>query len=322
MNRAELLKLVRDILSNAGFYVSEVYSMRPIGFDLVARRDNSLLIIKVLSNINSLPEDVAEEIKKLASLLRGHPLLIGLRTGNGLLEDEVVYDRFGIQAINLETLSQHLLDGIPLKVYAAPGGFYVNLEREKLIKLREKHQISLGSFARSINVSRRTVRMYEDGMNARIDIACRIEDLFQDSLIKQIEILKSSENKNKIKENDDTIIREISIKNDKFKYEIFHLLKELGYTIIPMGRAPFEAVTKDREKIILTCVQKYDTKLLRKAQVVSSISKIAEKKAVMFTDKKGVKNNIEGTPLIIKEELKKLKDPEDIIELIIERIIS
>jgi putative transcriptional regulator len=322
MNRAELLKLVRDILSNAGFYVSEVYSMRPIGFDLVARRDNSLLIIKVLSNINSLPEDVAEEIKKLASLLRGHPLLIGLRTGNGLLEDEVVYDRFGIQAINLETLSQHLLDGIPLKVYAAPGGFYVNLEREKLIKLREKHQISLGSFARSINVSRRTVRMYEDGMNARIDIACRIEDLFQDSLIKQIEILKSSENKNKIKENDDTIIREISIKNDKFKYEIFHLLKELGYTIIPMGRAPFEAVTKDREKIILTCVQKYDTKLLRKAQVVSSISKITEKKAVMFTDKKGVKNNIEGTPLIIKEELKKLKDPEDIIELIIERIIS
>jgi putative transcriptional regulator len=322
MNRAELLKLVRDILSNAGFYVSEVYSMRPIGFDLVARRDNSLLIIKVLSNINSLPEDVAEEIKKLASLLRGHPLLIGLRTGNGLLEDEVVYDRFGIQAINLETLSQHLLDGIPLKVYAAPGGFYVNLEREKLIKLREKHQISLGSFARSINVSRRTIRMYEDGMNARIDIAYRIEDLFQERLIKQIDILKNSENKDKIKENNDTIIREISIKNDKFKYEIFHLLKELGYTIIPMGRAPFEAVTKDREKIILTCVQKYDTKLLRKAQVVNSISKITEKKAVMFTDKKGVKNNIEGTPLIIKEELKKLKDPEDIIELIIERIIS
>jgi len=320
MNRAELLKLVRDILSNAGFYVSEVYSMRPIGFDLVARRDNSLLIIKVLSNINSLPEDVAEEIKKLASLLRGHPLLIGLRTGNGLLEDEVVYDRFGIQSINPETLSQHLLDGIPLKVYAAPGGFYVNLEREKLIKLREKHQISLGSFARAINVSRRTIRMYEDGMNARIDIAYRIEDLFQDSLIKQIEILKNSENKNKIKENDEAIIREISIKNDKFKYEIFQLLKELGYTIIPMGRAPFEAVTKDREKIILTCVQKYDTKLLRKAQVVRSISKITEKKAVMFTDKKGTKNNIEGTPLIIKEELKKLKDPEDIIELIIERI--
>jgi len=150
MDRAELVKDVRETLSNAGFYVSDLYSMRPIGFDLVARRDNSLLIIKVLTNVNALSEDVAEELKVLSELLKGHPLLIGERSGTGLLEKEVVYDRFGIQAISPETLESHLLDGIPLKIYAGPGGFYVNLDNERLLKLRQQQNISLGSFARSV----------------------------------------------------------------------------------------------------------------------------------------------------------------------------
>lgn len=318
MKRTELVHFIRETLSNAGFYVSDAYFIRSIGFDLVARRDNSLLIIKVLTNINAFPEEIAQELKKLATLLGGHPLLIGLRTGNGILEDGVVYDRFGIQAINPETLHGHLLEGLPLKVYAAPGGFYVNLQTDKLINLRKQQQISLGNFARSVHVSRRTVRMYEEGMNARVDVALRIEDLLGEHLIKPIEILKSVA---KIAPNQKT--SETSILEEKqqqtFQHEIFSLLNHLGYTIIPLGRCPFEAVSKEREKILLTCVQRYDNKIQEKAKVVTNISKIAEKRAVFFTDKKGTKNNIEGTPLIIKAELKKIKEPEDIFELIIER---
>jgi len=162
MDRTQLFKNIREILSNAGFYVSDLCSMRPIGFDLVARRDNSLLIIKVLTNIDALSEDVAKELRVLSILLKGHPLLIGERSGAGFLENDVVYDRFGIQTISYETLKSHLLEGMPLKVYAGPGGFYVNLDREKLIKRRQEQNVSLGSFARSVRVSRRTVQMYEE----------------------------------------------------------------------------------------------------------------------------------------------------------------
>lgn len=323
MNRTETLQQVRDILINAGFYVSDVYSMRPIGFDLVARRDNTLLIIKVLTNINAFSEEVAIELKKLAKLLNGHPLLIGLHAGTGPIEEEVVYDRFGIQTIHPETLKNHLLEGIPLRVYAAPGGFYVNLDNEKLVKLRKQHHLSLGNFARSVHVSRRTVRMYEDGMNARVDVAFRIEDLFQDSLIHHIDILR-----HQLKQSSDDTKKETNkeTNNQKrlqgFQNEIFSLLKDAGYTIIPMGRCPFEAVSKDREKILLTCVQRYNQKILQKARVVGSISKITEKRAVLFTDKKGTKDNIEGTPLIIKKELRNLRGPEEILELILERMCS
>ena len=69
MTRIDLLGEVRNTLINAGFYVSELCSMRPIGFDLVARRDNSLLIIKVLTNIDAMTENVAIELRTLSILL-------------------------------------------------------------------------------------------------------------------------------------------------------------------------------------------------------------------------------------------------------------
>jgi putative transcriptional regulator len=107
-----------------------------------------------------------------------------------------------------------------------------------------------------------------------------------------------------------------------FQREIFTILEKVGYKVIPMERAPFEAVSQDKRKILLTCVDRYDKKLLRKARVVSSISNITEKQAVLITDKNVHKTNIEGTPLLVKKELKKARGPEEILEIILERLYS
>lgn len=315
MKREELLGEVRDTLIKAGFYVSELYSVRPIGFDLVARRDNSLLIIKVLTNIDAMSEDVATELRTLSNLLKGSPILIGQHSGIGILRDDVVYDRFGIQAITSQTLINHLLEAIPLEVYAAPGGLYVNLDKDKIKKFRTEQNISLGSFARSIKVSRRTVQMYENGMNASIDVAIRIEESLGTNVTAPIELLKPR------------ILKELVKKTTKeaegfrkFQREVITMLEKVGYSVIPLERAPFEAVSKDRREILLTCIDEYNKKLLRKAQAVTSISKVTERHAVLITDKEVNKTSIEGTPLIIKKELKKLRGPEEILELILERL--
>jgi putative transcriptional regulator len=322
MDRKQLLGDIRETLVNAGFYVSDIYSMRPVGFDLVARRDNSLLIVKALINIDALSEDVARELKVLSDLLQGVALLIGERSGTGLLEEGVVYDRFGINSISSETLENYLLEGIPLEVYAAPGGLYVNLDREKLKKVRHEQSISLGSFARSIHVSRRTASMYEDGMNARVDVAYRMEGYLGAPIIQPIDILEVKE-KNKSLPLDSKKSITVQVSADRFetfKNEIFSILKNVGYKIIPMERCPFEAVSKNKERVLLTCVHRYDKKLLRKAQFVTSISKVTEKHGVLITDKEVQKTNIEGTPLIFKEELKRIFKPEEMLELILERI--
>lgn len=316
MDRTELLESVRDVLINGGFYVSDLYSMRLTGFDIVARRDDTLLIIKVLTNVDSLSEDVAKELRTLSFLLKASPLVIGEKNGAGILEDDVVYFRFGIQAITFDTLKNHILEGMPVKIYAAPGGLYVNLDEEKLRKLRHEKGISLGTFARHVNVSRRTVRMYEEGMNARIEVAQRIEELLDDPVSIPFDLLKKP-----IPESEITPTFQQQTEGIReFQREIFYLLQDVGYKIIPMDRCPFEALSKDKEKILLTCVHQYDKRLIKKAQIVSSISKITEKHAVVFTDKDTTKKNLEGTPIIIKKELKKISDPEDILTLILERI--
>jgi putative transcriptional regulator len=316
MERNELLKNIRELLANAGFYVSDLCSIRLPGFDLVARRDNTLLIIKVLTNIDSLSEDVAQELKTLASLLKGAPLLIGEKTGFSDLEDDVVYDRFGVRTVTYSTLQDHLLDGIPITAYAAPGGLYVNLDEQKLQVLRQHHGMSLGTFARYVRVSRKTAQMYEKGMNARVEVASRIEELLNDDIIKPIDIFSSPPMKNEEK----TVYTSEVDCLQEFQREIFSLIEHLGYRIIPIDRCPFEAVSKEKEHIVLTSVQKYDQKLVKKAQILSSISKITEKYAVVITDKETGKTNIEGTALIKKKELKKFQEPDEIIELIIERI--
>jgi len=318
MDRTELLTYIRGFLGDAGFSVSDPCTLRLSGFDLVARRGDTLLIIKVLANIDGLSEDVAHELRALAYLLKATPLLIGEKNGINKLEDDVVYFRCGIQTVTAATLQKHLLEEIPVRAYAAPGGLYVNLDQEKIRRLRQEKNISLGSFAHHVRVSRRTVRMYEDGMSARVDIADRIEEMFEQTVTTSIDLLKPLLMETK---------QLPSYKKDQghtegLQKEVFSLLQNIGYSVIPMDRCPFEALSKEKEQILLTCVQEYNKKLMEKAQFISSISKITKKHAVVFTDKDLSKKNLGGTPIIGKRELKKIHDPEDVFMLILERITS
>jgi len=316
MDRTELLARIRETLRRAGFSVSDPYTIRLPGFDVVARRDQTLLIIKVLSNIDALAEEVAKELRTLSLLLKATPLLIGEKNGVSRLEDDVVYIRFGIQAITLSTLQNHMVEGSPVRAYAAPGGLYVNLDEEKIRRLRQEKNISLGAFARHVRVSRRTVQMYEEGMSARIDIANRIEGLFQQTVTTPIDLLKTPPPES------DPLLSYHYEHMKQLQQEVFSLLQNVGYKVFPMDCCPFEALSKEREKILLTCVQEYNKKLAEKAQVLHSISQITEKHAVVFTDKEVGTKNVAGTPVIGKKELKKTRDPEDVFALILERLLS
>ena len=51
--------------------------MRGISFDIVARRDDRLLIIKILSNVDAFSKENADEMSVLAEALGASPLLVG-----------------------------------------------------------------------------------------------------------------------------------------------------------------------------------------------------------------------------------------------------
>ncbi len=127
MKREELLMETRCLLIRAGFFCSDICRIRPVSFDFIARRDNILVIIKVLNNIDALNEDVAEELTSIARFLEGVSLVIGTKTCSLPLEDDVIYYRYNVPIITYATLDNYL-HGVPPLICAAPGGFYVNID--------------------------------------------------------------------------------------------------------------------------------------------------------------------------------------------------
>src|SRR5687768_2711518 len=183
MQRADLIEQVRATMARAGFTVSERCDLRPVSFDLVARRDKDLVMLKVLTNVDALSDAIAEEMKVLCKFLAARPVLVGLRAGTGTLEPGVVYARHDIPIVTPDTLEQYVMHGDAPMVFAAPGGFYVHLNPTALREARERLHLSLGMMAQIAGVSRRAIQMYEDGMSASIDAAMRLEDFLKSDLI-------------------------------------------------------------------------------------------------------------------------------------------
>jgi len=146
-----LVNAVIKILRKAGFKVTDVVETKPRCFDIVARKDDTVLLLKVLYNIDSLKYEMAEEMKNIAKLLKASPIIIGERFKLNYLERGVVYNRYGLPAINTATFYDFIIEGISPIIYAGPGGYYVKLDSEKLREMREKLGISLGEMAKLLS---------------------------------------------------------------------------------------------------------------------------------------------------------------------------
>src|SRR5947208_2877183 len=96
MKRDRVLEETRRGLAKTGFFLSRPHGERGLCFDLVARRDDTLLIVKVLQNVDALNKETAHELLEVARILEGSPLVVGERSGTGTLEDGVIYTRFGV----------------------------------------------------------------------------------------------------------------------------------------------------------------------------------------------------------------------------------
>jgi len=311
MNRDQILSKVRRLLSESGFYVSEPLSLRGISFDIVARRDEELLIMKALQNVDALSREDAEQLRTLANALKGRTSVIGIRSSSGRLEEGVIYSRFGVPILSYETLEELLKEGVPPFIFAAPGGLYVRINSELLRELRRERSISLGSLAEIAGVSRKAIQMYEEGMGALVEVAMRLEEFLNEPIIIPLDPFEYSRDLSDVLKSFD--------EKDRLNAEVFKMLEAIGYSVLPTARCPFEAITTDEKILLLTGVEKYGPRLEKKAYAVASISKVAEKIAMIITDRLARLKSLENMPLIYRDELANIKDKQEILELIEER---
>ncbi len=315
MERSALIKGVRETLAKAGFYVSDPCNTQGISFDVMARRDDLLLIIKALVNVDAYTKQHAHEIKILAKILKGTPILVGERCGQGALETGVLYQRHGISMLTAKTLDEYFIEGVPPFVYAAHGGFYVNIDVDLLKKVRQDRKLSLGQVAEAAGVSRKSVQMYEEGANPTVDVGMRLEEFLENSLLVPLSLNKHPK---EIESHDDADEPCKVSDGDDLESRVFRQLNELGYVVFPTEKCPFDALTSDVKLTILTGVGRYDRGTQMRARAMFNISRVAERHSVFIVED-SKRTNLEGTPVIEKRELEKLRDTDELLRLIMAR---
>ncbi|MFB6123037.1 MAG: transcriptional regulator [Haloferacaceae archaeon] len=316
MSRSALVGNVTAMLEDAGFVVSDRCAIRPKSFDLAARRGEDLLLVKILANIDALDGATGAEMRRLGSYLDATPMVIGLRTRDEDLDPGVVYFRHGVPVINPDTALDLFVEGVPPLIYAAPGGLYVNIDGDLLADERQDQGMSLGQLATELGVSRRTVSKYEDGMNASIDVAIQLEELFDQPFSNPVDVLDGADE-----------VREAEPTPDAPDFDpdddhVLAVLARVGFTVHPTSRAPFKAVSEDSDQHsgnILTGHSAFTRSAEKRARIMSSLGEVTRTRSVYFTEERAKRDSVDGTALVSAEELADLDDPDEIRDLLRDR---
>jgi putative transcriptional regulator len=317
MPRRALVDNVIAMLQDAGFAVSEPCSIRPKSFDVAARRGEDLVLVKILGNVDSFDAPTGAEMRRLGEYLSATPLVFGLRTRDEELKPGVVYFRHGVPVFSPDTAVELFVQGNPPLIYAAPGGLYVNIDEEVLADEREDRDMSLGKLANELGVSRRTVSKYEDGMNASIEVASELEELFGTGLTSPVNVLEDAE---EFRDGDPMPEDPAADPDDQ---RVLSILQRAGFAVHPTDRSPFEAVGEDEsgEDDVLTGHSELTETAEKRARLMGSIGRVTRTRAVYFVDRSR-RTSIEGTIILEREEAEDVDDRDEFRDLLEERAES
>ncbi|MDD1670148.1 MAG: helix-turn-helix domain-containing protein, partial [Methanomicrobiales archaeon] len=181
------------------------------------------------------------------------------------------------------------------------GGLYVNIDENLLRSLREGKQLSLGDLAHLLGVSRRTISKYENGMGTTMEMAIRIEELFDTAVTRPIDLL-SHESR-------------FAPSEEPAPGEVLPDLSRMGMEIHLLRRAPFEALARYDEETILTG---YGTAqhVAKRAPLIGNLSRIARAHALCVLVGYRRQKTIGDTLVIGEERLHSLEDGSELMELI------
>ncbi len=311
------------ILRQVGFYVADLHTVRPSCFDLIARRDSQLLLIKILKNVDAIDSAGASSLISLADLMHGAPLLIGSTSGGQLLEDGVLYTRYGLGILTLETLEDYLVKGIPPFLFSSPGGTFARVNGRRLRQARERAHHSLGTVATMVGVSRRTIQLYEEGGGAEVEVIERLEQIFDVPLAQPLNPFEVTTETEAEEEGGPSAGEGKGLPSiERSMAAILSALGGQGWKVEVTIRSPFDALARhhiDPQRNLVVMGVGDLMSAMRRARGLHEIARVAEGWSLFIVPERKDRENIEGTPLVEIAELRRHRDPESLLDLMEER---
>jgi putative transcriptional regulator len=322
--RERWIDRIRFLLERAGFYVADTHGIRPSSFDLAARRDATLLLVKVLKNIDALDAEEARRLGELGKLFPAIVLVIGQTSGAADLDAGVVYTRYGVPIINEETLQEFLEKALPPFLYASPGGTFARVDGERLRALRIAHGLSLGTLASVAGVSRRAIQLYEDGAGAEVTVIDRIETYLGEPVVRPIDLFEPSparasppSSETASPSADSPPERPLLPTGDPWRDGVLAQLDGMGLEVTVTMRAPFDALGRTPD-ILLAAIGSLRTALHR-AEMLHGLARVAEGHAVFVVRENVHRPSIGGLAVLNASELRRHRDSDELLDEISER---
>ena len=308
LTRSQLLQQIENLLKSQGYKTSDIYEQG--SFDIVARKNLLILLLKTFQNIDSINESNAHEMKQLANIFLASPIIIGARSRNGMLEEGVIYERYDIPTIGFDTLKNMILYNEYPEILADRGGYFVKIDGNVIKQYREEYSLSLKDLADLAHVSRATMYKYENEIvRANTETAMILEEILNTKVTLDIDLLKQPQPEDiKFSEGEDTID-----------------LSKLGYSVVSTNKSPFDAVAKmkssEKHSPLMANVEKSRTEktLKRMAVPLKDLSMVTTSEPVFIINNEKIKESIGTIPVIKSWELKEFENSKELLKMIRER---
>ncbi len=310
--RTQLTQELISQLDEAGFSLSSQCDVRPSCFDLVARKGDQLLLVKVLSNIDALTKEDADALQLVAHFFNATPLIVGHKTRKGTLDSDVVYKRHGVSTIAPPSFQSMIIESRMPREFAQRGGRLVAIDGTKLREARLEQQMTTGDLADCVQVSTRAVLAYEkDEMDISIDIAERLEKVLETDLMIPIDLLKERAEIPTMQQGTPTDVLEVRV-NEFFA--------RLGMKVLWTDRAPFHVAAKEKGEPLISGVGSIKSwRLKKRIEILKSVSKVTESDAVIIVEEGQSEENVVDLPIIRQLELDDIDKPRELKKIIEER---
>ncbi|MBW2989638.1 helix-turn-helix domain-containing protein [Candidatus Woesearchaeota archaeon] len=270
-----------------------IKSLKRTAFDILARKQERILLIKVLEDANAIPEDYAFQMRHIASYMGASPLMICKKAGIPLC-DNVVYLRCGIYTLNLESFKASL-DNRLFFIRSDHAGQTARVIGEKVRRIREQRGISLGDISRKIGVSKKMVQRYESGeSNVTVNKALKIYDIFGHSVFDKIDVFEKRAG----------MPPNRSLASGRG--DLLNKYSTLGFKAVDTDKVPFDIIAKKEDELILTKIGDKPNPGL------DSLSKLVDADRLTIYKKKKPKK----APSLTKEEFMEFEKARDLIKFL------
>ena len=257
-------------------------------FDLLARKQDNILLIKVLEDANAVSKEHVDEMNQVSSYIGAVPIIMAEKAGNKL-EDNVLYTRFNLYTLNLATFINSIKNKFPF-VKRTQAGYTVSIAGNKLRKKREEMGFSLNLLSKRVGVTSRMIDKYEKGdSEITITKAMKIYDIFGHKVFNEINIFSGN---TKIE--------------SKYNSDFSKKYIELGFEATDTNRSPFDIIARKDDELILTEVGD------KARPDFSSLSKLLDAdNLVIFKDKRP-----KNIPAVTKEEFLEFEKANQLIKFL------